>query len=280
MTLLPKPASTLHDTKYLDILLTPVRACATYQPKMGMGRTEGTSLEQFIETYGADPFYQWMGLDNPLMYAAHKAAGGMTSIYRQVGIGAERLFRSIIIDHLGIEPSKASWSYDVFIEDETGKVKNKSLHLDGRIIFEDVVDKTKRDAILEWVNINAKQLAVSEKIASGLEGVVFEVRQGYKSKDSKRQNADISNAVVAYTSSYLPCVALMSMQIDTDIVLRYRNNKWAFLLGYPEGGATTESLYVFMNEIVGYNLVEFFRRNSTSIRNETAKILESLLRPQ
>jgi len=30
--------------------------------------------------YRSDPFYNWVGLDNPLMYAAHKAAGGMTSI--------------------------------------------------------------------------------------------------------------------------------------------------------------------------------------------------------
>jgi hypothetical protein len=33
--------------------------------------------------YGADPFCSWVGLDSPLMYAAHKAAGGMTSVYRQ-----------------------------------------------------------------------------------------------------------------------------------------------------------------------------------------------------
>lgn len=30
------------------------------------------------------------------MYAAHKAAGGMTSVYRQIGIGCERLFRKLV----------------------------------------------------------------------------------------------------------------------------------------------------------------------------------------
>lgn len=212
------------------------------------------------------------------MYAAHKASGGMTSIYRQVGIGVERLFRRILIDHLGIEEAESKWSYDVIVQDENGKNRTKSFHLDGRIIFENVKDLTKRSAIHDWVDINAKQLAISESIASSLEGVVFEVRQGYKSKDSKRQNADIGNAVVAYTSSYLPCVALMSTQIDTDVILRYKNNKWAFLVGHPDGGGTTESLYVFMKEIVGYDLVNFFKRNSTAIRTETAKVLESILR--
>ena len=49
-------------------------------------------------------------------------------------------------------------------------------------------------------------------------------------------------------------------------------------MGHPDGGGTTESLYVFMKEIVGYDLVNFFKRNSTAIRTETAKVLESILR--
>ena len=43
---------------------------------------------------------------------------------------------------------------------------------------------------------------------------MFEVRPGYKSKDSKRQNADVSNAANAYTHQYLPVVVLLSTQID------------------------------------------------------------------
>jgi len=30
-------------------------------------------LQEFQALYQADPFYNWFGLDNPLMYAAHKA---------------------------------------------------------------------------------------------------------------------------------------------------------------------------------------------------------------
>ncbi len=83
------------DAAYLDIVLEPVRVCADYQPKFGQGIRAGLSLDEFQHLYQADTFYASFGLDNPLMYAAHKAAGGMTSIYRQIGIGSERLFRTV-----------------------------------------------------------------------------------------------------------------------------------------------------------------------------------------
>lgn len=63
--------------KYREILISPVRECATYSPKFGHGRGKGLSLNDFQALYGADSFYKWLGLDNPLMYSAHKAAGGI-----------------------------------------------------------------------------------------------------------------------------------------------------------------------------------------------------------
>ena len=87
------------DNKYLQIVLDPIRVSARYKPKFGQGsKGSGVSLEEFQTLYRADPFCGWFGLDNPLMYAAHKAAGGMTSVYRQIGIGCERLFRAILRD--------------------------------------------------------------------------------------------------------------------------------------------------------------------------------------
>ncbi len=90
----------IQDDKYKKIVLDPIYVCAKYKPKMGQGRGKGFELDAFQKLYQADPFYSWFGLDNPLMYAAHKAAGGMTSIYRQIGMGCERLFRQILIDEL------------------------------------------------------------------------------------------------------------------------------------------------------------------------------------
>ena len=75
------------DKDYLAILTGYIRVCAKYKPKLGRGTKTGYDLDEFQRIYGSDPFYNWLGLDNPLMYAAHKAAGGMTSIYRQIGIG-------------------------------------------------------------------------------------------------------------------------------------------------------------------------------------------------
>ena len=87
------------EEKYIEMFLDPIRKCKDYKPKFGKSQNaDGVSLDGFLKLYGADPFYAWIGLDSGLMYAAHKAAGGMTSIYRQIGIGCEHLFREILID--------------------------------------------------------------------------------------------------------------------------------------------------------------------------------------
>jgi hypothetical protein len=86
------------DQEYLTFVLNAIRVCADYRPKLGHNAKDGYTLQQFQEMYRNDPFYSWVGLDNPLMYTAHKAAGGMTSIYRQIGIGCENLFRKVLQD--------------------------------------------------------------------------------------------------------------------------------------------------------------------------------------
>lgn len=79
-----------NDTAYLELVLQPIKACAHYKPKFGQGvKGAGLTLAQFQELYRGDSFYSWFGLDNPMMYAAHKAAGGMTSVYRQIGAGSK-----------------------------------------------------------------------------------------------------------------------------------------------------------------------------------------------
>lgn len=104
------PKGLPEDERYLLLLLTPLRACAQYKPKFGQGGKAGMTLEQFQQMYGADPFYSWIGLDSPLMYAAHKAAGGMTSVYRQLGIGSQWILNQVLQDHLGLSKDEANWS--------------------------------------------------------------------------------------------------------------------------------------------------------------------------
>src|SRR3954452_9039973 len=101
------------DDRYFELLAASLRVCAHYKPKFGTGGDAGLTRAQFQLRYGADPFYRWVGLDSPLIYAAHKAAGGMTSIYRQLGIGGERLFRQVIRDQLGLDAEQAQWTYTI-----------------------------------------------------------------------------------------------------------------------------------------------------------------------
>ncbi len=267
--------SNTSDVRYLKTLIDPIRVCASYRPKMGQGVGAGLTLKEFQALYRADPFYTWYGLDHPLMYAAHKAAGGMTSVYRQVGIGAERLFRLILQDHLGLSVDQSEWSY----ETKSSGAKARTLSLDGRIEFAAVCDTTKRKRVEDWMKAAADDLGIAKEIRNTLKGTVFEVRQGYKSKDSKRQNADIANASTAYTRAYLPCVVVLSSQIDYDIVTRYRNEQWAILTGSVTEHSTIRSTYAFVRDVVGFDLASFFTRNSDTLRTEVHKVLHALLSP-
>src|SRR5665213_4116252 len=172
-----------HEEEYFEILAGALRVCAQYKPMFGQGRTGGLTLGQFRQMYGADPFYSWLGLDSPMMYAAHKAAGGMTSIYRQVGMGGQWVFNKVLQNTLGLTHEQANWTY--LVPDTQGGTRN--LSLDGRIVLEDVADPATRDRVRAWMEAGLRRVLVDHTAANAPKnGVVFEVRQGYKSKDSKR----------------------------------------------------------------------------------------------
>jgi hypothetical protein len=237
---------------------------------------DGLTLAQFRNLYQSDPFYNWFGLDNPLMYAAHKAAGGMTSVYRQIGIGCEKLFRMAIRDALDLAASDVTWSYDVPLPSG----KTRTLYLDGRIPLDKIPDPAKRARVHEWMRLSAEKVGVDPNVLGTLTGTIFEVRQGYKSKDSKRQNADIANAASAYTKAYFPCAVIMSAQIDGDILLRYRLEKWSIITGIVGANDPLISTYDFMRDVIGYDLSAFFTRNSEVLRTEIDAVLKALLAPE
>ena len=262
------------DQEYFELLATAIRVCALYKPKFGQGG-EGLTLPQFEILYGADPFYSWMGLNSPMMYAAHKAAGGMTSIYRQIGIGGQWVFNKVLQNTLGLTQLQANWKY--LVPNTTGGTR--SLSLDGRIDLADVKDAAKRDRVKGWLEDGLRKVLVDPNAENAPKrGVVFEVRQGYKSMDSKRQNADIANAAHAYVEGYMPAVALLSTQIDAGLVIRYTQARWLLLMG-TNGGTPTDSTYAFCRDILGYDLAGFFERNSAKFRAELEKVLIALLKP-
>jgi len=197
----------------------------------------------------------------------------MTSVYRQLGIGCERLFRTILQDNLGISEEQSKWSYK---QPVTGG-RIRTLSLDARIDLNHISNSRSRKRVRDWMLQAADRLEVSKSIQKGLAGVVFEVRQGYKSKDSKRQNADIATAATAYTKGYLPCAAILSMQIDEDISLRYTTEKWLVLTGSVGNPDYHESVYAFLKEVIGFDLAGFFNRNKSSFRREISQVLKTLL---
>ena len=261
--------------RYRDILIEPIKECANYVPKFGHGRNGGFSLDEFQKLYGDDAFYKWLGLDNPLMYSAHKAAGGITSVYRQIGIGCERLVRAIFMDYLGLNANDVTWSYKV--TDANGK--KRTLALDGRIILDKIPDERTKERCESWMMKVADNLELVPSIRQALTGVVFEVRQGYKSKDSKRQNADIANAANAYANGYIPCLMVMSTQIDDDIVSRYNIAKWAILQGYA-GTSDMVSTFAFFKQIIGFDFVQFMNDNQEYFKEKIQFVLEQLMRAE
>jgi len=255
---------------YLKKFLDPLKICKKYRPKFGQGNKEsGLDLSQFIQLYNTDPFYSWCGLNSSLMYSAHKAAGGMTSIYRQIGKGCENLFKEVLIDSLAYtDRSFVEWSYIT----KTQAGKEKKLSLDGCILFSEIKkDKIKKN-IANWTKEYTK--LINSNLPKN--GIVFEVRQGYKSKDSKRQNGDIDNIAVAWSQGYLPVFAIFSEQIDNDLVLRYRNSRGGVIIG-KISGSSYDSLFFFCKEILEFDLAEFFMKNSAIIQKEMHITLEALL---
>ncbi|MCD8282444.1 MAG: hypothetical protein LUC22_04215 [Prevotella sp.] len=198
----------MDNNELIELFVTPIRECVNYKPQFGNSVSKGYSLPDFLNLYGQDPFYSWIGLDSPYLYAAHKAAGSMTSVYRQIGIGCERLFRQIIFEQAKYEKyTYSQWGYTA----KTKAGRDKYLALDGRIELGEIRNPNVKIKAELWICDFLTKLEVK---AGQLNGAVFEVRQGYKSKDSKRQNGDLDKAAVAYSYNYLPVFTIFSSQID------------------------------------------------------------------
>ena len=79
--------------------------------------------------------------------------------------------------------------------------------------------------------------------------------------------------------SHLPCAAILSNQIDADVLLRYRAEKWVVLTGVVGHDDPLVSTSDFMRDVVGYDLAGFFERNAETLRAEVDEILRVLLAP-
>jgi hypothetical protein len=152
----------------------------------------------------------------------------------------------------------------------------RTLALDGRIETAHIANADAQRRVQAWMQDAASVVGLPAETLATLKGIVLEARQGYKSKDSKRQNADIANAARAYAHLYLPVLLLFSTQIDADVALRYRDSMWLLLTGTANGPATV-SAYTFCREVLGYDLADFFQRYSPRLKAEIETVLKTLL---
>lgn len=261
------------ETALLKVFLEPIQKCADYKPAFGLGRSGGLSLKDFQVLYGSDLFYTWLGLDNPAVYAAHKTAGGLTSIYRQIGIGSERLFREVLKLSLNLSEEQVEWQYEY--DKPEGKTGTHTL--DACIKMKDL-ERVSSKRMETWLNSVTRKLGGSSSETARLSGLVFEVRQGYKSADSKRQNADLRYGVRAYQSGLLPCFVIMSSQISEPIIRRYRTDGLLVLTGIMSDDPTL-STFAFFEQVIGFDLAGFFVRNQDKLKTELRSIVEKLLSP-
>ena len=261
------------DEELVEIFLQPIRKCEKYRPAFGQGKSDsGLTVSEFTALYGGDPFYSWLGLNAPVIYAAHKAAGGLTSLYRQVGVGSERLVRRVVGDVLALPTDSMLWRYSYTKAD--GKVASNQL--DVRISL-NALNEPHRGRFEAWLQAATEKLLTRRGATKALAGAVFEVRQGYKSADSKRQNADLRFGIHAYQEDLLPVVLVLSSQVSAPVIARYRADGMLVLTGVLGGGALISSL-AFFDDVIEYSLSGFFERNHGVLKAEITRIVASLLR--
>ncbi|MEM6431007.1 MAG: hypothetical protein AAF708_17350 [Deinococcota bacterium] len=258
-----------HDAYLCEVLLAPIQKCKVYKPAFGQANSTGLSLTDFQILYGQDLFYSWLGLDDASVYAAHKAAGGLTSVYRQLGIGSERLFRAVIGICLELSEQQMNWHY--IYNKPAGRTGRHTL--DACIKLADLNEDARR-RFVAWL----ETIGGSSSPTAKLEGVVFEVRQGYKSADSKRQNADLRYGVRAYQAGLLPAFAIMSSQVSDPVIKRYRHDGMLVLTGIDDN-TPTKSTFAFFKTVVGYDLAYFFKRNAGYLKGQIHNVVQTLLNP-
>lgn len=256
------------DAELVEVFLAPIRKCANYKPAFGKGKAgKGLKVSEFRALYNADRFYAWLGLDTPTVYAAHKAAGGLTSVYRQIGVGSERLFRAVLGHKLGLSLDDMKWSYEY----DRSRTKKGRHTLDARISLLNLAPDA-AERFQAWLS----EVTPRGQGTTQISGAVFEVRQGYKSADSKRQNADLRYGIHAYQAGLVPVFAILSAQVSEPVMRRYRADGMVVLRGTLEDDPT-RSTFTFFRDVIGYDLSAFFERNSARMQEEINTVVQKLL---
>ncbi|HEX3551376.1 MAG TPA: hypothetical protein VHT53_13410, partial [Candidatus Elarobacter sp.] len=192
---------------------------------------------------------------------------------RQLGRACEALYRQIIADCTNIAPADLTWQY---VSTGSGG-RSEVLTLDAKIALADLQSEQRR-RMRRWMKDCIAKLPMPSSKIDTLLGAVFEIRQGYKTKDSKRQNADLRFANRALGEDFLPVMMLASAQVDQDVYRRYIGANLHVLVGSRHFDAAL-STFAFFDRVLGYDLIAFYERNASAIKNEMEAIFKKILSP-
>lgn len=241
------------DEWYLSVLTDPVKATRHCEPLFGRRGQRGVDLDEFQSIYGADLFYRTCGLNDPAVYAAHRAASVMTSMYRQLGKGARQLIRAILCDSFGVTDDEATW-----------KVRGQDLGCVVRLRGD--AGGAADIALRDWLS----------GIDASFGGVAIEVRQGMKTADARREHSYVeANAKSAVEQGLMPVLLLLSAQANEAAMDGYRAAGWQVLLG-DTNGSIYDSSYGFIQFVTAFDLEDFLIQNHRRIDAEVGGVLRDV----
>lgn len=186
-----------------------------------------------------DPYYGPLGLDSPDLAAAHRWAATLTSGYRRLGYATEHLIREALADRLKLEPEQLQWSY------KTDKKRSRTL--DARLALDEMPARYAS---------RLRKFLDDERSA----GAVFEIRQGYKSCDSKRRNADRQSARAIRRAGFTPVLLVVSDELSPENIASYTKDGWKILKG--------ADTMAFLKDVVGFDLGGMLDRNRDWMRDQ------------
>jgi hypothetical protein len=152
-------------------------------------------------------------------------AGGLTSVYRQIGVGTEHLLRAIIRDSLGLTAEETTWSYRY--RKPNGKTGVHSL--DAKISFADLSDAQRR-IFIEWMEVVGPHVDLTPANGSG-----YKVSFLKSGKVIKARTLNVRMRIYVrhecLSGGIASCIHDLSQQVSETVIDRYRKDKMAVLTG-------------------------------------------------
>ena len=107
--------------------------------------------------------------------------------YRQIGIGCEKLFRTILQDAFDLTDEEANWSYEI----PTSGGRTRKFYLDGRVRLDKINDSDAKQRFHDWMRQSAELVNVDPDVFATLKGAVLVGYHGHCGCRDKCSDFDI-----------------------------------------------------------------------------------------